>query len=44
MDTEFETLLPIQRVQSPSPEMRCIDGGELEGCLESRIVCTGETW
>lgn len=44
MDTGFETLLLIQKVQSPSPETRCIDGGELEGCLESRIVCRGETW
>lgn len=36
MDAGFEALLSIQRVRSPSPKMRCIDGGELGGHLESR--------
>lgn len=38
LDAGLETLLPIERVQSPSPEMRCIDGAGLGGMLG------GEGW
>lgn len=33
LDTGLESLLPTERIQSPSPEMRCIDGTGPGGCL-----------
>lgn len=33
LDKGLETLLPTEKIPSPSPEMRCIDGTGPGGCL-----------